>query len=156
MKTINRKQFLLESFALSLGLGSSLLLSLTHLQLPKYQPPNQWVPIGKAPDFNLGVHFLSEYQAWLVREPSGFYCVKAFCTHLGCPPKFQNNGFHCHCHGSEFALSGKVLKGPAQQALPRLALTLGPNNMLQVNPSQLLKLEEGEWNDPMAFVSFAI
>jgi len=43
------------------------------------------------------------------------------CTHLGCKiNKEQNNKFVCPCHGSQFALNGVVIKGPAAKNLEQL------------------------------------
>lgn len=42
----------------------------------------------------------------------------AHCTHLGCTiNKLENDRFLCPCHGSEYSLDGKVLKGPAYKDL---------------------------------------
>ena len=57
--------------------------------------------------------------AVLVRLPDGNYkALSAKCTHMGCTVQFESTGdfFLCECHGSEFNINGKVLKGPA--ALP--------------------------------------
>jgi len=32
------------------------------------------------------------------------------CTHLGCSPRYENDSFHCPCHGSRFDLAGRVFK----------------------------------------------
>jgi Rieske Fe-S protein len=43
------------------------------------------------------------------------------CTHLGCKINTLKNDFMaCGCHGSHFALDGKVLKGPASRNLVEL------------------------------------
>ena len=40
------------------------------------------------------------------------------CTHLGCKiNKVENGRFVCPCHGSEYDLQGKVIKGPAHKNL---------------------------------------
>ena len=41
------------------------------------------------------------------------------CTHQSCPLKYnaKTANLDCSCHGSAFALSGKVLKGPATKDL---------------------------------------
>jgi Rieske Fe-S protein len=47
--------------------------------------------------------------------------VSAFsskCTHWGCEVALPvNNVITCHCHGSKFDATGKVLKGPAKKDL---------------------------------------
>jgi Rieske Fe-S protein len=47
------------------------------------------------------------------------------CTHLGCQVNaFQQGVAQCPCHGSEYDLSGKPIKGPARQALKQYTATL--------------------------------
>ncbi len=59
--------------------------------------------------------------AVLVELPDGSYkALSAKCTHMGCTVAFEPTGdyFLCECHGSEFNIDGKVLKGPATKPLP--------------------------------------
>lgn len=39
------------------------------------------------------------------------------CTHRGCELNVGGGQYTCPCHGSEFAVTGKVLEGPAEQDL---------------------------------------
>lgn len=45
--------------------------------------------------------------------------LSAICTHAGCSVDFQSSNklLFCPCHGSEFSLSGTVVRGPAFQPL---------------------------------------
>lgn len=45
--------------------------------------------------------------------------VSLICTHQGCAVDWQksSNSLYCPCHGSEFAVDGKVLNGPASSPL---------------------------------------
>lgn len=43
--------------------------------------------------------------------------VIGLCTHLGCVPLRQEDGWHCPCHGSVFDNSGRILRGPAPRNL---------------------------------------
>ncbi len=44
------------------------------------------------------------------------------CTHLGCKiNQEKNNKFVCPCHGSQFALNGEVIKGPATKNLTQFS-----------------------------------
>lgn len=59
---------------------------------------------------------LLEYQSDSARVKEGYpqwLVTSAICTHLGCIPKSNENGWSCPCHGSMFDLSGRVIKGPA-------------------------------------------
>jgi cytochrome b6-f complex iron-sulfur subunit len=61
----------------------------------------------------------------LFRDDDGVYAVSTLCTHLGCVVKPSAEGFECPCHGSRFAGSGTVTKGPAPRPLPWLKVTTG-------------------------------
>ena len=39
-----------------------------------------------------------------------FLVLVGLCTHLGCSPRFDADGFFCPCHGSRFDLAGRVFK----------------------------------------------
>lgn len=50
------------------------------------------------------------------RDPDGaLHAVSATCTHMGCRVAFNTaeRTWDCPCHGSRFALDGRVLEGPA-------------------------------------------
>lgn len=49
------------------------------------------------------------------------------CPHLGCSYAWQSsqNVFACPCHGSQFALDGSVLHGPAEAPLSHFSFTRG-------------------------------
>ncbi len=68
--------------------------------------------------------FLRDRALYLVRDDQGVFAQSAVCTHLGCltRPNASEDGFFCPCHGSEFALDGSVLKGPAPRPLDRVHL----------------------------------
>jgi menaquinol-cytochrome c reductase iron-sulfur subunit len=82
-----------------------------------------------------GWRFVTEKKtAWVVKEPDNK--IVAFgpqCTHLGCAYHWQapENKFACPCHGSDFAIDGKVLAGPAARPLDRYVTRI-QNNRLQI------------------------
>jgi glycine/D-amino acid oxidase-like deaminating enzyme/nitrite reductase/ring-hydroxylating ferredoxin subunit len=53
-------------------------------------------------------------------ERGEVHAVSAVCTHLGCIVEWNGGErtWDCPCHGSRFDPEGKVLQGPAKQALP--------------------------------------
>ncbi len=57
------------------------------------------------------------------------------CTHVCCECSYDpsSNIFYCPCHGSVFGADGRVLRGPAQSALP--TITLNVDNAGNVYPS---------------------
>ena len=63
---------------------------------------------------------------------TGVVAYSAICTHLGCAVNETLNSDHlilCPCHGSIYdpANHGAVRRGPADRALPGIALADGPN-----------------------------
>lgn len=52
-------------------------------------------------------------------ESGEWIALLARCTHAGCQPEVFTDRLVCPCHGSEFALSGDVLQGPAERPLTR-------------------------------------
>ncbi len=72
------------------------------------------------------------FAGWIVRgaKTAGKTVVFAVnCPHLGCAVGFDKGRdiFLCPCHGSEFNLEGKVLKGPAVAPLAHLGWKPGPD-----------------------------
>lgn len=43
--------------------------------------------------------------------------VVGVCTHMGCVPNREAPGWTCHCHGSQYDDSGRVVRGPAPHNL---------------------------------------
>jgi len=77
--------------------------------------------------------------AVLVRLPNGNYeALSAKCTHLGCTVAFQQaeEMLCCNCHGSEFNLDGRVLKGPAQLPLSQYFVSISGNNIFVTTQNQ--------------------
>ncbi len=50
-----------------------------------------------------------QHPEWLV--------VIGVCTHMGCVPNKEGPGWTCHCHGSQYDDSGRVVRGPAPKNL---------------------------------------
>lgn len=52
-----------------------------------------------------------------------FVALSSVCPHRGCNVEYrEKDEFYCPCHGSRFALDGKVLQGPARKPLAQCAL----------------------------------
>jgi Rieske Fe-S protein len=62
----------------------------------------------------------------------GLYAVSSRCTHLGCDVGYEKNvdRIVCPCHGSEFALDGGRVKGPAKRPLRRYDVTLDEDRVV--------------------------
>jgi Rieske Fe-S protein len=55
--------------------------------------------------------------------------LSAICTHQSCAVGASNGQILCPCHGSEFALDGSVIKGPATRPLAMLNATITPTSI---------------------------
>jgi menaquinol-cytochrome c reductase iron-sulfur subunit len=104
---------------------------------PKTRKQQSWVEAGELGPLQPGVPqemtfrrihadgwkiYSEKGTAWVVKAADGN--VTAFspiCTHLGCAYHWDTNKseFICPCHGSDFAIDGRVLSGPAPRPLDR-------------------------------------
>ena len=71
--------------------------------------------------------------AWVVK--TGRQEAVAFspqCTHLGCAYHWEerDHKFLCPCHGSAFAIDGKVVAGPASRPLDRFCVRVESGKLL--------------------------
>ena len=60
------------------------------------------------------------------------HAVSAICTHMGCTVAYNKDMGHlaCPCHGSQYALDGSVIRGPAKQPLKRYDVTTESGQIL--------------------------
>jgi cytochrome b6-f complex iron-sulfur subunit len=112
-----------------LGLGG-LLRFLSYQSQPP--APAEFV-LGAPADYAVGSRtLLPDVPALLVRSVTGFSALSLVCPHLGCTVDPQPDGFACPCHGSRFDLGGKLVRGPAGQALTVLRIETGSNGKLHL------------------------
>jgi Rieske Fe-S protein len=74
--------------------------------------------------------------AFLGRDSGGLYAMTSICTHAGCDMAGggpTTTTINCHCHGSQFSLTGNVLQGPAQNPLTHFAVTVGADGTITVH-----------------------
>ena len=108
--------------------GLSEVADLDQLQIGK---PEEVIYERKRVD---GWHKVTEKTStWLVRTDE--HTVVAFnpaCTHLACPYHWDAtaNQFICPCHGSAFAIDGKVIAGPAPRPLDRYVAKIEDGKIL--------------------------
>jgi len=123
------------------GLGAAtagFLLATLRFVIPNvvYEPARRFdigPPRAYTPD---SVTFLLDERLYVFNGARGFYCISSVCTHLGCNVKREGTGFECPCHGSRFDRDGRVIDGPAPQALAWYALSLSPRGRLVVDVDQ--------------------
>jgi len=62
----------------------------------------------------------------VVNRDGSLVALSAVCTHMGCTVGYEpeTGRLHCPCHGSEYALDGSNLKGPAKRPLKQYAATM--------------------------------
>lgn len=76
------------------------------------------------------------FGGFLTRDQGTLRALAITCPHLGCSYAFDDGKQHflCPCHGSEFALDGRVLHGPAVNPLSHLTWQVGPGaNEIEVD-----------------------
>lgn len=75
----------------------------------------------------------SPYPEILIASREGRYLViTSDCTHWGCTVGYNAgvNEWQCPCHGSRFAVDGKVLEGPAEDPLKSAIATVEGDALL--------------------------
>jgi cytochrome b6-f complex iron-sulfur subunit len=67
------------------------------------------------------------FGGYLVRDGGRLRAFAVTCPHLGCSYSYDDGLRHflCPCHGSQFALDGSVIKGPATAPLSHLSWRQG-------------------------------
>jgi nitrite reductase/ring-hydroxylating ferredoxin subunit len=84
--------------------------------------------LGSTAQVPVGAGIVFADQQVVVTQPSAgaFEAFSAICTHQGCTVNDVTGGtINCPCHGSMFDITdGSVVRGPAQQPLPRLGVTI--------------------------------
>mmetsp|Transcript_23486 Transcript_23486/g.36199 ORF Transcript_23486/g.36199 Transcript_23486/m.36199 type:complete len:210 (+) Transcript_23486:97-726(+) len=77
----------------------------------------EYLKTHPAKDRNLAQGLKGDATYLIVKEDGTLenYGLNAVCTHLGCvvPWSAANNKFMCPCHGSQYAPTGAVVRGPA-------------------------------------------
>ncbi len=89
----------------------------------------------------------------LIRGKDRIYALSAFCTHqpterLG--GRAGGERLICPSHGSQFALDGSVIRGPARRNLARFAITADDQGQVTVDTSKSIPPDKA--GDPAAFV----
>ncbi|WP_205461741.1 QcrA and Rieske domain-containing protein [Mangrovibacterium lignilyticum] len=115
MERVSRRTFLQLAMTITAGLFVALWNKLAQNQLKQDEQRTRIFPFNK----NKTVIFADNFI--IINQEDSTTVLSAHCTHLGCKINETENGkLICPCHGSEYDLSGNVLKGPAYKSLPQL------------------------------------
>jgi cytochrome b6-f complex iron-sulfur subunit len=139
-KPSSDRRFLLKAGLAALAAaGAALVAGVGRFLKPRvvYEPPMRFAagPPAEFPPGAVSTKFMDEQQVAVIHGPDGIYAFLTVCTHLGCVVNFDaaERVFKCPCHGSVFALDGKVLGGPAPLPLARASLSLDALGRIVVN-----------------------
>ncbi len=125
MKQNNRRTFLK---VITLGIASFFVFiwnKLTLNQIDLLQQKDRILPFNK----NKQVSFFENFI--VINQNENTIVLSSHCTHLGCKiNKIENGRLACPCHGSEYDLEGKVLKGPAYKNLDIFPSRISPDGSL--------------------------
>lgn len=136
----------LGAFALAAGSAVTALARFTYPNLTSTQSGP--VEVGGPETYPVAtLTYVAEARVYLGHDEGGFYAIDATCTHLGCTPRLDAEGFVCPCHGSRFSREGQVISGPAPRALGRVLVSRATSGQLvvdrgkTVDPSYRLRVE---------------
>jgi cytochrome b6-f complex iron-sulfur subunit len=85
-------------------------------------------PINSALD-NVG-GWLVVQNTIIINTGNGAYlALSSICTHQGCSVEYDSSAgiLQCPCHGSEFATTGSVVRGPATKPLQKFPVSVDGN-----------------------------
>ena len=93
--------------------------------------------------------FRDSHGFFLVRTGRILFAQSAICTHRACKLRVADRGLLCPCHGSEFAVDGRVRRGPASRDLPRFSITKDAQGLLIVRTDLPLRPEQFDLPEAM-------
>ncbi|OLP19997.1 cytochrome b6-f complex iron-sulfur subunit [Leptolyngbya sp. 'hensonii'] len=148
---MGRRQFM---NLLMVGAGSSTVLGMLYPVVKYFIPPSkggvgggitakdalgndvlasQFLSTHKAGDRVLAQGFKGDPTYLVVTDDGTIasYGINAVCTHLGCvvPWNSGENKFICPCHGSQYDVAGKVVRGPAPLSLALVHTTVNEDTV---------------------------
>lgn len=98
------------------------------------------IKIGMPQDFPSGtVKLFTEDRVMLFADDDGIFAISTTCTHLGCVVTWNGRGFDCPCHGSQFAVDGGIIKGPAPKSLEWFKINRLPSGQLEIDLNSKVK-----------------
>jgi Rieske Fe-S protein len=134
---ITRREFIKKS-AIGIVVGGTVLSSLDLAAIAKNTKKGSLKRVGDDVVINLkdaknsdlakvgGAIFLSDEDMLVRVSQTMFVALSLICKHKGCTVELTGNKFVCPCHGSEYAIDGKVTEGPAKKNLDTYETTYDP------------------------------
>lgn len=117
--------------------GASLVGLLQFLSYETDPPPQSIFSVGEPDTYRVGTAtVVPGARAVLYRESDGFWALSLVCSHLGCTTEEDGSGYRCPCHGSRYDRQGRVLNGPAKQALKAVWVDLDGDGNLVIDISR--------------------
>jgi Rieske Fe-S protein len=125
---ISRRDFIKKS-ALGIVVGGTVLSSFDIAAIAANSTKGKFSRIGGDIVINLkdaknsdlakvgGGIFLDDEDMLVRISQTKFVALSLICKHKGCTVELEGNKFVCPCHGSEYAIDGKVIEGPAKKNL---------------------------------------
>jgi cytochrome b6-f complex iron-sulfur subunit len=161
MESLNRREVLAVAAAACLCsvAGPAALLADDTTQ-PSSQPST--LDVGAKSDYatdGITSTWMSTNKVAIIRNDNKLYATTAVCTHRGCTVRAPGAttepdrpyAFKCPCHGAQFDMDGKVLRGPARKSLARFAISVDSNGHVIVDMSQ--SFPDTDWDNPASFVA---
>lgn len=87
--------------------------------------------LGDVNNFPPGSRMVNmEIPAVICNQAGEISAYRLICSHLGCRVDASGSELKCPCHGSEYGLDGKVIKGPARKPLQELDVEVSQDGRL--------------------------
>jgi len=134
---LSRREFIKKS-ALGIVVGGTVLSSLDIAAVAANSTLGKFTKRGGDKVINLkdpknsdlakvgGGIFLDDEDMLVRVSQTKFVALSLICKHKGCTVELTGNKFVCPCHGSEYAIDGKVTEGPAKKNLDTYETTYDP------------------------------
>lgn len=92
---------------------------------------------------NSGWQNTAATRVWVKRDTLGVMAMVATCTHLGCEVNYHSDKkqWICPCHASIYDEEGRIISGPASQALHRVSVERQPDGSLIINTSKQVGMD---------------
>lgn len=125
---ISRRDFIKKS-ALGIVVGGTVLSSLDIAAIAANSTRGSFTRSGGDVVINLkeaknsdlakvgGGIFLGDEDMLVRVSQTKFVALSLICKHKGCTVELEGKKFVCPCHGSEYAIDGKVTEGPSKKNL---------------------------------------